>query len=561
MEFPNVWGQGALFVFSGLEGTTSYAHQMIGGLLGDDPGIRFHTHHSCDLFLDCTGLSDLSWEMVSSDLITGVMKLNDRAFHISFVFAEAGVIVGRCPKGRLRLRFGCGKAYAENAVIDFPDEQYRLQIQTDGDADYFAFSMNTDFTFLPADVLTYEQQRRSFYEQLPPVSFKDDGIERTFFKAVSVMKSQVYAPEGQFKQHWTTPDRFPHRALWLWDSIFHSFGNQYISVELARDSILSVLDTQREDGFIAHMATPNSRSEVTQPPVIAWGVQKLYQKTNDRDFLRECYPKLEQYLLWNMQHRMTPDGLFYWHIDRSSVHCRCDESGMDNSPRFDGVAEMDCIDFSCYMLHEAEMMVQICAELQNGQESFWADVYAKLKKRISTLLWDDSDGLFYDRRPDTGELQKVKSVASFLPLFAGACTSSQAESLVQQLQNDQTFGTPFGIPSIAVDDPTYGTDMWRGPVWINFNYMIAEGLKRYDYRKEADELIRSTVNEIARWYLTDGVFFEFYDDTMQRAPNTLFRKGPPVVPYCPAIRYQAIRDYGWTATLFAAMVLENQSLF
>ena len=90
----------------------------------------------------------------------------------------------------------------------------------------------------------------------------DEDTEMTLYKSFSVMKSQVYSPEGIFNTMWTTPDRLPHKKIWLWDSVFHSFGNKHISKELAYDSIRAVLTTQEEDGFIPHMAVSTENAPV-----------------------------------------------------------------------------------------------------------------------------------------------------------------------------------------------------------------------------------------------------------------------------------------------------------
>ena len=115
---------------------------------------------------------------------------------------------------------------------------------------------------------------------------KDEDAALTFLKCVSVMKSQVYTADGQFCQRWTTPNRLPHRWLWLWDSVFHGLGNFLLDETLPRDSLLSVLDVQKEDGFVPHLARPSFTSDITQPPVLAWGAVKLYRRTGDKDFLR-----------------------------------------------------------------------------------------------------------------------------------------------------------------------------------------------------------------------------------------------------------------------------------
>ena len=39
--YPNIWGRGALFAFSGLEGCTTYEGSMCGQLLGHRIGMSF----------------------------------------------------------------------------------------------------------------------------------------------------------------------------------------------------------------------------------------------------------------------------------------------------------------------------------------------------------------------------------------------------------------------------------------------------------------------------------------------------------------------------------------
>ncbi|MBQ5930622.1 MAG: oligosaccharide flippase family protein, partial [Clostridia bacterium] len=58
-----------------------------------------------------------------------------------------------------------------------------------------------------------------------------------YAKCLSVMKTQLYSPEAQFKTIWSTPDRLPHKSLWLWDSVFHALGHRNIDAKLAEDLI------------------------------------------------------------------------------------------------------------------------------------------------------------------------------------------------------------------------------------------------------------------------------------------------------------------------------------
>ena len=37
------------------------------------------------------------------------------------------------------------------------------------------------------------------------------------------------------------------------------------------------------------------------------------------------------------------------------------------------------------------------------------------------------------------------------------------------------------MESLAKTHPMYGTDMWRGGVWLNLNYFVFVGLKGYGF--------------------------------------------------------------------------------
>ena len=96
--------------------------------------------------------------------------------------------------------------------------------------------------------------------------------------------------------------------------------------------------------------------------------------------------------------------------------------------------------------------------------------------------------------------------------------------------------------------------MWRGPVWLNMNHMVCQGLSNYVYVDLAEDIITKTVRYADQWYRDDGVIYEFYDSSSQCAPSRLNRKGTPFEPYHVEVRLQAVRDYGWSCTLRVDML-------
>jgi neutral trehalase len=156
-----------------------------------------------------------------------------------------------------------------------------------------------------------------------------------------------------------------------------------------------------------------------------------------------------------------------------------------------------------------------------------------------------------DCRSATGAQSEVLAGNGFLPLICGAPSPAQADRVVAHLTNPATFGTPVSIPTISVSQPQYyRPDMWRGPMWVNLNWLVARGLDRYGYSDLARDLRQRPLAEIERWYLRYGSVFEFFDGTPP--PPNLIRKGRTAPEFCPL--HQVIHDYGWTAALYVDLV-------
>ncbi len=568
MKYPNIWGAGALFCHSGLSGENDPARAVCGRLMSDFIGVDFD-NHDVQLLLRTHHARNWDFDAVASDVILGRFN-GTQPFCLTF--AAQDVVIGFCPAAlavpvlhgdllqqlpydRAIVYYKHGAAYAL-ASEGFGDGMTYFALVRDPNPDEAA--KRAEQWMVGSDAVALCNRCLSYFDALPVPAGLNELQQRTLNKCYSILKSQIYSPTGRFSQRWTTPDRLPHRHLWLWDSVFHSVGNIHVEPELAKESLLSVLDGQREDGFVPHMILPASESDVTQPPVLAWGFWKWFERTRDENLLFRVWEPLQKYLAWNEANRAgSIDGLYSWYVDPKDPNCRCGESGMDNSPRFDGEVRLNCIDFSCFMANEMRCMEKIARVLgQTDAAAAYADRYHTICEAIEEHLYDAEDGRYYDRGIESGMIKRVAAVSGFLPLFAGVCSRERAEALLCDLQNPATFGTAVGVPSIAVCDPTFGSDMWRGPVWINYNYMIICGLRDYGYAARADALKNATLAAIEKWYERDGCVYEFYDCTDQKSPAALPRKGKPLRPADDTVRYGTVRDYGWSAALYVALRCE-----
>ncbi|MFW6262111.1 MAG: amylo-alpha-1,6-glucosidase, partial [Spirochaetota bacterium] len=373
----------------------------------------------------------------------------------------------------------------------------------------------------------------------------------TLRKALSVMKTQVCTPEGLLRHRWTTPDRWPHRKIWLWDSGFHAAGWRHVAPPLAREMLSAVVDTQRPDGRIPISTDPFGRETgvFTQPPVLALAVALVDEAARDDEWLASMYEPLVCYVEWDLANRDSDGfGLVEWAIE-GDPGCRSGESGADNSSRFDAATQLDAPDFNALLAHELEHLAAFADRLGR------ADAAARLRERYRALcarmndrLWDEKTGIYMDALAATGERTGVLSAAGFLPLLCGAPSPRQAAKLVAHLREPETFGRPLPLPTIVANEyGAYSKDMWRGPAWVNVNWMVARGLRRYGYEAEARALVDRTMTVIEEQYARHGCIFEYYDDENVVDPPSLLRKGS-----CDPEEWihQSIHDYGWSATLY-----------
>ena len=558
MNLHNKYSYGQLFCFSGIDGQTSRANDLVAMFLDEPVTLRFHFNIDNETVTTVTlklPLENANFQAVTGDLLVG----DD----LIVAFASHKVILGKSPVMPLVLSdLEANVTTANNKqkiVTSFG--VYYLVTEKREDGYYFAFSYSDEVNEAPTleQLLAIKEERYAYFEAMPKCP--DEKYEKLYYKCLSINKENVYSPEGKIPYRWTTPDRVPHRYMWLWDSVFHAFAFAEYNVQMAKESILSVLCMQDESGFIAHMYDHNGpRSEITQPQVLAWGVWTVYQRDKDKEFLKKCVPHLKKFLIWTAENRdNNNNGLLEWFTEPNYIGCRCGESGLDNSPRFDFDVEMDAIDFSIYLCNDARYLHLIYNELGDKENAdYFLALHQNIKDKINNLLWCEEDGLYYDRLFN-GNLTKVASPSSFLPMFAGICSQEQADKMVKVLLDESRFWTETPIPSMPKDSEFYDIDMWRGCSWLNINYFIMQGLKKYGYHDIASKLREKTLNAILKWYNETGNVFEFYDADNNISPLFLKRKGEQPSKPDYLVHVHSITDYNWSAcfTLLFILNIDN----
>ncbi len=128
-------------------------------------------------------------------------------------------------------------------------------------------------------------------------------------------------------------------------------------------------------------------------------------------------------------------------------------------------------------------------------------------ERFNSKLFDSDLGAYvhYDLRNEKA-IRHISS-SSFSPLFANIPSQERAEILVQTMMDnfggdDKYLCASFNPESDLFNPKKY----WRGPVWINMNWLLFYGLKNYDFLDIATRVKNDSIALIER----DG-FFEYFD--------------------------------------------------
>jgi glycogen debranching enzyme len=152
------------------------------------------------------------------------------------------------------------------------------------------------------------------------------------------------------------------------------------------------------------------------------------------------------------------------------------------------------------------------------------------------MRWDESAGLFWATK-DNQKID-VRTPFNLFALITGRMPEGIANRLVETLTDPKQFWGQYGVPTVAFDDPTHEPEtMWRGPIWLNVNYLLLDGLLRAGFHDVAHELRRRSIEMV----LNNRDIVEYYD------PRT--GTGPP----------RAVSSFGWTSALFIDMVIQETS--
>jgi glycogen debranching enzyme len=267
------------------------------------------------------------------------------------------------------------------------------------------------------------------------------------------------------------------------------------------------------------------------PPLFAWIEHEYYLLTGDSSRLSRIV-RDKRYLQKHFQfiENSRPETLLPYAncrvtVKREALGYRWDgcPNGMDNTPRGrDDYHSIYWVDLIAQQALAADHISQIAA-IAGERDS--VDEFERLRDGLVVLLnrhyWDEQDGIYYDIKADSLEKVKVKTPASYWPMLAGACNSSQASRLEDHAKDPNIFGGDIPWPSVSRDDPSFTPEgmYWRGAVWLPTAYMASKALDRYGMHETSDELALRLLKHMSRTFLDyePHTIWECYSPTQPKA--------------------------------------------
>ena len=378
-----------------------------------------------------------------------------------------------------------------------------------------------------------EERWHAWFARVPPVA---ERYQDHYYYAWWVMTNNLVAPLGHVAHEAMMPSKVQYLGIWNWDACFHALAFRHVDPELARDQLRTMLACQLPDGMIPDAVYDEAivasiehplRAEVTKPPIMGWAALKLDETDPDPEFLEEIYVPLVRWnAWWFSMNDDDADGLAQYNHPYSS--------GLDDSPLWDYGMPVESPDLNTYLCVQMGSLAMIAEALgMHAEGAMWRRRAAAIVRRMIEDFWDEEAGLFravHDNQPI-----QVVTPFNLYPLWTGQLPDAIRDRLIAHLTDPQEFWGQVAIPTVARNDPHYDPEtMWRGPVWVNINYIFIEALRQVGQEALAIDLRHRTLELI----MSQPSMYEYY-----HAETGV----PPVT---------AADVFGWTAAVFIDLAIQ-----
>lgn len=289
-------------------------------------------------------------------------------------------------------------------------------------------------------------------------------------------------------------------GMWSWDTYKQAVGMVDFAPELAKQQIRVIIAGR--DRKTGHIPDKIDRCGIGggcsgKPPLLSWSVWEIYRRTKDHLFLKEMYPRIEQF------HR-------YWYLNRDVQgvgFCSWTEgmeSGMDDGIRFINATSASnqtshvsalnfhSIDLNSYLYRDKRIMAKMAMVLNNvsGVKMWTAEADVLLPRLQAYFFVQSSEPFFQDiyyttaptnlQARTAGQPVPVQGCEGYAALFCEVATLTQAQEMATTLSDPSRFLLNFSLPTASMANPNFGLESyWKGSTWIDQVWFAYTGLNLY----------------------------------------------------------------------------------
>jgi len=200
----------------------------------------------------------------------------------------------------------------------------------------------------------------------------------------------------------------------------------------------------------------------------------------------------------------------------------------ETPPRDSATVPMASMDFMSFSFTARETLANISKILDDDRELYWRDKASDVRRKIRECLWDHARGACFDRDKG-GRVINVLLHNNLRCMYWNSFYPDMAERFVKEhLLNPEEFWTPFPLPSVAANDPSFrnnpGND-WSGqPEGLTWQRAIT-ALENYGYHWLIPVLGEKLFDTIQR----EKLFTQQYDPFTGKASGVKDGYGPTML--------------------------------
>ena len=339
----------------------------------------------------------------------------------------------------------------------------------------------------------------------------DDALYAALTADFARLAPQTIRPaDGYIKHPYLIPAGY-YPQMWDWDGFFiglHWANQDSSDAKYLRDWVITFASSADADGYVAGCITPKGPrplfGKFAMKPFLAQGAFLAGNRQGDWDWMKPVWPAMQRILEYRKRTQFDPRwGLWFW--DNAMQSGADNNAALTNDPN-DRSAIL-AVDASVYAMREYLAMALLADRLRDDASAkHYRREAEATRKAILDKLWLPKEAIFFNRRRDTGAWIRAVNWTSFLPLLDGLLQVEDAQRLIRlHLLNPAEMRSDHGFRSLAKNDPSYNSDAiidpysnWRGPVWINANFLLWIALRRYGFPNEAHWLALTLATELHR---------------------------------------------------------------